>query len=116
MIKASTGLKISRYDVAKAMKKRFQLRYGRVKQVPLPGNSERNKVLRALYAQAMLPIYDKGHHVVNVDETWLPETDFRRFGWRKRGVNSSAPEQVMKYKINLITAISSEGYAWMALT
>ena len=39
------------------MKKRWKLSYGRLKRVPRPGNSERNCVLRFLYAQAMLPIY-----------------------------------------------------------
>ena len=98
------------------MKKLFHLCYGRFKRVPQPGNSERNQVLRFLYAQAMLPIYSQRRHVVNVDETWLPETDYRRFGWKLRGDPASLHEKVMGHRVNLIAAISSEGHVWMALT
>lgn len=99
-----------------ALKKHLNLRYGRVKRVPLPGNSEKNKVLRFLYAQKMLSIYSQKRHVVNVDETWLPELCYNRFSWQQRGDPASMAEQVMGHRVNLITAVSSQGQVWMALT
>ena len=80
------------------------------------GNSERNKVLRCLYAQKMLSIYSRDQLIVNLDETWLPQTDFRRACWNKRGYKNSMPDQVMGHRVNMIAAISSQGHVWLSLT
>ena len=98
------------------MKSKFGLAYRRIKRVPHQGNSERNKVLRSLYAQKMLAIYNQGYHVINIDETWLPCTDFRRTCWNTRDNTNSQPDQVISQRVNMIAAISSEGESWLALT
>ena len=67
------------------MKGKFKLSFRRVKRVVKAGNSERNLVLRSLYAQKMLEIYGQGKHVINIDESWIPETDFRRRRWASKG-------------------------------
>ena len=64
----------------------------------------------------MLELYNQGRHVVNVDESWVPDTDFRRFCWKKRGETNSLPENGMSHKINMIVAVSTEGQVWLALT
>ena len=74
------------------MKRQYGLSYRRVKRVAHVGNSERNRVLRSLYAQKMLQVYSQGKHVINIDETWLPETDFRRRCWNLQGKGNSLPE------------------------
>ena len=76
---------MSTKSISCIMKKQFGLGYRKVKRVSLVGNSERNRVLRCLYAQKMLSIYSQGQLVVNIDETWLPQTDFRRTCWSRRG-------------------------------
>ena len=50
-------MKVSTHKVIGVMKMKFGMAYRRIKRVPLQGNSERNKVLRSLYAQKMLSIY-----------------------------------------------------------
>ena len=37
--------------------------------VPIQVNTESNRVLRCLYAQSMLPIYDSAKKVINIDES-----------------------------------------------
>ena len=76
---------MSTKSISCIMKRQFGLAYRKIKRVSLVGNSERNRVLRCLYAQKMLSIYSQGQLVVNIDETWLPQTDFRRACWSKRG-------------------------------
>ena len=64
----------------------------------------------------MLTIYSQGCHVINIDESWLPCSDFRRACWNTRDHTNSQPDQVMTQRVNMITAISSEGETWLALT
>ena len=98
------------------LKGHFKLSYRKVKKVSYSGNSEYNRVRRFLYAQKMLELYSQGQHVVNVDESWLPESDFSRRNWDKRGDSHSIPANPLGRKINMIAAVSSEGYVWLSLT
>ena len=102
--------------VLRIMKLRYQLSYRKIKRVPFTGNSEINKVLRSLYAQKMLQIYSQGKHVVNIDETWIPETDFRRRRWAAKGGYNSMSDGIMSHRVNMIVAVSSEGHVWLSLT
>ena len=115
-IKQQANLDVSTRAVTCLIKKQFGLGYRKVKRVSLVGNSERNRVLRCLYAQKMFTIYSQGGLVVNVDETWVPATDYRRARWNKRGQNNSMPDRPMGHRVNMITAISSEGHVWLSLT
>ena len=64
----------------------------------------------------MLEIYSQGKHVVNIDETWIPETDFRRRRWNAKGEDNSMKEGIMSHRVNMIVAVSSEGHVWISLT
>ena len=44
------GMKVSARAVIHVMKSKYGLGYRRIKRIPYLGNSERNKVLRCLYA------------------------------------------------------------------
>ena len=64
----------------------------------------------------MLKLYKTRTHIVNLDESWLPEADFRRRNWHARGEHHSVPAKPMGRKVNMIVAVSSEGYVWLSLT
>ena len=64
----------------------------------------------------MLQIYQSGQRVINVDESWIPSTDFRRKRWKRKGMLNTAPEKALSQKINIISAMSSDGEVWVALT
>ena len=49
-VKLLTGIKVSKRQVSSIMKGKFRLSFRRVKRVVNLGNSERNLVLRSLYA------------------------------------------------------------------
>ena len=99
-----------------ALKKRFGLSYRRIKRVSSIGDSDPNKVLRSLFAQKMLNLYAQDAHVVNIDETWVPCSDFRRRCWGERGSGNSMHDTALSSRVNCIVAVSSEGHVWMALT
>ena len=76
-MKAASGLSVSATVVRLVMKRQFSLSYRKIKRVPFQGNKERNRVLRSLYAQQMLQVYKTGTRVINIDESWLPQVEFR---------------------------------------
>ena len=98
------------------LKKTMGLSYRTIKRVPFAGNSQRSKVLRSLYAQKMLPIYSSNRRIINVDESWIPVSDFNRQRWRRRGMKNTMADKVLSQKINIITAMSSDGDVWYSLT
>ena len=64
----------------------------------------------------MLQVYQSGKRVINVDESWLPSADFRQRRWKRRGMLNTAPDKLLSQKINIITAMSSDGEVWVSLT
>ena len=102
--------------VRDVLKQDHKLSYRKIKRVPFQGNSERCKVLRSLYAQKMLPIYETSQRVINIDESWLNEADFRGRRWKGRGMLNTASDKVFSQRINIIAAIASDGDMWVTLT
>ena len=93
------------------------LSYRKVKKVSYSGNSEPSRVLRHLYALKMLRLYQEQKHIINIDESWIPEADFIYSNWDKRSRdNRSWPEKRLSFKVNMIVAVSSLGHVWLSLT
>jgi len=57
------------------------MRYRKIKQISLNANSERNLVLRQQFAQKLIELLHGGKRIINVDQTWLGMSDFRRMKW-----------------------------------
>ena len=58
------------------MKKVLGLRYRKIRRQPIQTNSERCLVQRQQYALRMLDVLASGKRVLNVDESWLSETEY----------------------------------------
>ena len=86
---------VSAYYVLDVLKKKFRLSYRKIRRVPFSGNSERNLVLRSLYAQKMIDVYHSKRRVINVDESWIPAADFHYKRWKRRGMLNTAPEKTL---------------------
>ena len=54
--------------------------------------------------------------MINLDESWLPVSDFNRRRWRRRGMKNTMADKALSQKINIIAAMSSEGDVWYSLT
>jgi hypothetical protein len=54
--------------------------------------------------------------VINVDETWINEKDYRRRSWRRRGTANSIPVKAIKPNISMMVAIDTDGDIFFALT
>ena len=54
--------------------------------------------------------------MINIDETWLGMSDFRRMGYFKKDGNNSIPQKAVSPRISMIVAVSSHGDVWLCLT
>lgn len=64
----------------------------------------------------MLQLLSTDSRIINIDETWLAEADFRKRLWTKRGFRSSVAEKVISPRISVIAAIDTEGELFVSLT
>ena len=74
------------------MREELKMRYRKVIPVSIHGNSQKNLVLRQQFATKMIQLLISGKTLLNVDETWLGMTDFRRRKWRSPGSTNSVAQ------------------------
>jgi hypothetical protein len=67
--------------VRSVMKEELGMSYRKIKTVSLHSNSEKNLVLRQRWAIEFLAQARKKKVFINIDETWLGMSDFRRMKW-----------------------------------
>ena len=78
--------------IREVMKVELGMSYKKVLPVAIKANSERNLVLRQRFALELIELLQKGKTVLNIDETWLGMSDFRRRKWRAAGTTNSVPQ------------------------
>ena len=76
------NFEVSRAMTLSILKRKLKMSYRKIKRVPFQGNSERCKVLRFLWAKEFFSILERGERVITIDETWLPDTDYRSRQWK----------------------------------
>ena len=90
--------------------------YRMARTVTFQGNSERCLVLRQQYALKMLPLLESGRRIINVDESWLNQTNFVRKMWVPTdGAATYSFKQVLP-RISLLAALDTDGRIWFSLT
>ena len=82
-------VKVTALDVRKVLNNSEGIRYRKVKWVPAKGNSPQSLVLRQKFAQYLLAQLHTGKRILNVDESWLGVSDFRRMAWQHRDLPTS---------------------------
>ena len=110
------GRKIENSYVSKVLKKCCGLRYKRVKKISFTANSAENLIKRQMYSKIMLNLLGTDKHVINIDESWFNETDFRRMLYKRRGVNNSVRQKTVSPRIACIVAIDNYGNSYISLT
>ena len=90
------------------------MKFKKVKRISCHGNTESCLVKRHLYAKRMFELIEQGYHVFNVDESWLPVSDFTRRKWIEKEGSASVVDEVLKQKINIIVAVSNRGEVFLS--
>ena len=92
------------------------MRYRKVKHIPLGTNTDRNLILRQRYVMAVLKKDHKSRVYLNIDETWLGMSDFRRMKWQAPDTTNSIPAFSMAPRVTMIVAADSLGNIYFALS
>ena len=64
----------------------------------------------------MLDLLHRKKRILNIDQTWISDTNFVYKKWRKRGYSNSLDENIVNPRISVIAAIDTEGDMYMSLT
>ena len=89
--------------------------YRKVKKISIHGNSVNNLVLRQQFATKFVELAMKGKVFLNIDETWLGMSDFRRTKWQVKEVSNSTPAALMSPRLSMIVALDSQGNVYLSL-
>ena len=94
----------------------MKMKYKKIKRIAYLGNSDRCLILRQDYAKVMLDVLESGKTVLNIDETWINEGDFRPKKWTKRGLSNSFSSREVNPRISMISAVGTDGSIYTTLT
>ena len=64
----------------------------------------------------LLDLLWQGKRVINIDESWVSDTNYSRKCWAKTDVPNSVEEVSVSPRISVIAAIDTEGEVYVALT
>ena len=115
-VQEDSEAQVSRQKVRQVLREELHLRYRRTKKVPQQANSERCKVLRQQYALTLLSLLEQGKRIIQVDETWLNESNFTRLTWNRKGAVSSVPTKAISPSLSMIAALDTDGLVYFCLS
>ena len=115
-VRRDNGLIVTAQQVRTIMRDQMGLGYRLIKKVPVQGNSERCLVLRQQYAMKMIPLLQEGKHIINIDESWLNETNFTHQMWCPPQTPATISLKPISHRLALIAALDTEGGIYYSLT
>ena len=64
----------------------------------------------------MIEKMNEGPRIINIDETWLNQTDYRRMKWRASNETNTILLRGITPRVSMIAAIDTNGRVYFALT
>jgi len=115
-IKNSHNLDVDLLKVKHIMKKDLGLSYRIAKKVPIQSNSERCLVQRQQYAFKILELLHDDWRVINIDESWINETNYTRMMWSPTSAPNTMISKAVAPRLALIAALDTDGKVYYSLT
>ena len=112
---ATNAEQVTENTVRSVMRDELDMRYRKIKTVSLHSNSEKNLVLRQRWALEFLNQARRKKVFINIDETWLGMSDFRRMKWQKPGTTNSVPKIEITPRVTMILGLDTLGNIYVAL-
>jgi hypothetical protein len=64
----------------------------------------------------LLNLLWEGKRIINIDESWVSDTNYSRKCWAKADIPNSVEEVAVSPRISVIAAVDTEGAVYVALT
>ena len=109
------GIEAKPHEVRRILKEDFNMSYRKIKEVSKHVNSDRNLILRQQFAIKFIELFSHKKHIINIDETWLGMSDFRRMKWSVKGDTNSVPMVQVQPRISMIMGIGTNGAIYASL-
>jgi hypothetical protein len=58
----------------------------------------------------------QGKRIINIDESWVSDTNYTRKCWAKTDTPNSSEEMAVSPRISVIAAVDTDGAVYLALT
>ena len=92
------------------------MRYRKISKIPFYANSIRNRILRQKFALKYLDLIKNDKIILNIDETWIGETDYRRRKWRLAGAKNSVSTAYVSPRLSVILGLDTLGNLYVSIT
>ena len=109
LVESKKDIEVSVEEVRSIMKEELGMRYRIAKTLPKQANSTRCLVLRQQYAMQMLSLLQNGTRIINIDESWLSETNFTRMMWSRANKPATVPTSPITHRLALIDDLDTKG-------
>ena len=97
------------------MREDLGMRYRKLVPISIHGNSDKNLVLRQQFAMQLIGLLKAGKTLLNVDETWIGMTDFRRRKWMAPGTTNSVAKLEVRPRISMIAGLDTNGTVYLSI-
>ena len=115
-LKQDADMDVSLPRIQRVMTQDMHMSYAKIKQISLRGNSVNNLVMRQRFAVKMLALTQKKTVFLNIDESWLDASDFRRMKWRQKDSTNSMPIVQLSPRVAMIVGMDTLGNVYLSLT
>ncbi len=99
----------------KILRDELGMRYKKITVLAPHVNSDRNLILRQQFGLEMIRILNEKKVLLNLDETWIGMSDFRRMKWRVKDSTNSVAKSQMTPRISMMAGMDTMGHVYLSL-
>jgi len=114
-LKEDYDIKIKPWRLMHLLHHHMYMGYKKVNEISLRSNDPKNLILRQQFARTFLKLDLHSKIIINVDETWIGQTDFRRRKWTFLKQPDSVPKKQVQPRISMIAGIDTTGKVYLSL-
>ena len=92
------------------------MKHRKIKKLSFQTNSVQSLIKRQQYALKLIELLKEGKTILNVDESWIADSDYVRNVWRPTYATGTVTIKALSMKVAVIAAISTEGHIYYSLT
>ena len=98
------------------MKNELNLSFLKTKKLLYHSNSDKVKIQRQQFAMELVRLIEQEKRIINIDETWINESNFTRKVWGRKDGRGNARFCSITPRISMIAALDFNGKVWYSLS